>query len=82
MMMLINTCQVSLPHYLTKQYLKDAVERYKKFLFLKCTHPKEFLVPCYDMDIVWHAHMVSLSIYFFILDVFLLIKMVKSGGFS
>ncbi|KAK8748484.1 hypothetical protein OTU49_015819, partial [Cherax quadricarinatus] len=50
--------QVSLPHCLTKPFLKEAVERYKKFIYLKSTHPSEFLVPCYDMDIIWHAHMV------------------------
>ncbi|ROT67677.1 hypothetical protein C7M84_014230 [Penaeus vannamei] len=50
--------QVSLPHCLMKSYLKEAVERYKKFIYLKFSNPAKFLVPCYDMDIIWHAHMV------------------------
>ncbi|XP_037803005.1 uncharacterized protein LOC119597500 [Penaeus monodon] len=53
--------QVSLPHCLMKSYLKEAVERYKKFIYLKFSNPAKFLVPCYDMDIIWHAHMVAIG---------------------
>ena len=48
--------QVSLPHYADRLYLKKATERYQKMLFLKQKNPGVFLVPCYDMDIVWHSH--------------------------
>ena len=48
--------QVSLPHYRHKQFLKNAVNRYKKFLHLKRVESDAFLVPCYDFDLVWHAH--------------------------
>lgn len=49
--------QVSLPHYRDEKFLGKCLERYKKFLFLKRKHPDTFLVPCYDMDIMWHTHM-------------------------
>ena len=32
--------------------------RYKMYLHLKKKNPKTFLVPCYDIDLVWHAHQV------------------------
>lgn len=48
--------QVSLPHFKDKKYLQEAVRRYKKMLFLKLKNPGVFLVPCYDMDLVWHSH--------------------------
>lgn len=49
--------QVSLRHYTDKKYLGKALERYKKYLFLKKKNPETFLVPCYDMDLMWHSHM-------------------------
>lgn len=48
--------QVSLPHYRDKHFLKQAVARYQKFLYLKHKNPGAFLVPCYDIDLIWHAH--------------------------
>ena len=48
--------QVSLPHYRDNKFLGTAVRRYKKFLFLKQQNPNAFLVPCYDVDLAWHAH--------------------------
>lgn len=48
--------QVSLPHYRCSKFLKDAIVRYKKYLYLKRTNLDEFLVPCYDIDVIWHAH--------------------------
>ena len=50
--------QVSLPHYKTRKFLKKALKRYKKFLFLKKYSKDLFLVPCYDFDLIWHAHQV------------------------
>ena len=38
--------------------MADALIRYKMYLSLKKNNPKEFLVPCYDMDLVWHSHQV------------------------
>ena len=48
--------QVSLPHYRDMRFLKKALERYEYHLKLKKLHPDYFLVPCYDIDLVWHAH--------------------------
>ena len=48
--------QCSLPHYLDKVFLEKAIERYKKYCFLKSHNKNTFLVPCYDFDVVWHAH--------------------------
>ena len=28
------------------------------YLYLKKKNPKTFLVPCYDMDLIWHSHQV------------------------
>jgi hypothetical protein len=55
--------QVSLPHYRDSSFLRSAVLRYKKYLFLKKTNPDMFLVPCYDFDLVWHAHQLHPLIY-------------------
>ena len=55
--------QVSLPHFLDRKYLQDAVQRYKKMLYLKLKNPGEFLVPCYDMDLVWHSHQLHPVVY-------------------
>ena len=55
--------QVSLPHYGNKNFLKNAVERYKHHLLLKQEDPEAFLVPCYDFDLIWHAHQVQPIIY-------------------
>ena len=48
--------QVSLPHYKDDLFLKKAVERYEHHLRLKSAHPDVFMVPCYDVDLIWHAH--------------------------
>ncbi|XP_023932117.1 uncharacterized protein LOC106156973 [Lingula anatina] len=55
--------QVSLPHYRSWTFLEKAVQRYKMFLYLKQQNPDAFLVPCYDIDLVWHAHQVHPNIY-------------------
>ena len=48
--------QVSLPHYRDYLFLEEAVERYEHYLRLKRLHPDVFMVPCYDFDLIWHAH--------------------------
>lgn len=47
---------VRLPHYRDKKYIRLAFERYQKFLYLKQSTEKTFLVPCYDIDLIWHTH--------------------------
>ncbi|KAH7289972.1 hypothetical protein KP509_30G026300 [Ceratopteris richardii] len=50
--------QVSEPHFLDDKFLRAAEERYKCFLYLfKLTDLQLFLVPTYDIDIMWHAHL-------------------------
>jgi len=55
--------QVSLPHYGDKKFLTRALERYKQHLVLKQQNPDLFFVPCYDFDLIWHAHQVHPLIY-------------------
>ncbi len=53
--------QVSLPHYRGSGFLNEAVTRYKMYLVLKLMHKKVFLVPCYDIDLIWHTHQVRVK---------------------
>ena len=55
--------QVSLPHSADKKFLTKAVERYKLHLYLKQQNPETFFVPCYDSDLIWHAHQLNPLIY-------------------
>jgi len=48
--------QVSLPHFSDDLFLNSAVKRYEHHLQLKRLHPEVFMVPCYDFDLIWHAH--------------------------
>ena len=47
---------VSLLHFSYTTFLKEALERYKKFVALKKKHKNAFLVPMYDIDLMWHTH--------------------------
>eukprot|EP00918_Siedleckia_nematoides_P100140 GHVU01218982.1.p1 GENE.GHVU01218982.1~~GHVU01218982.1.p1 ORF type:complete len:751 (-),score=52.34 GHVU01218982.1:111-2363(-) len=47
---------VSLPHYHDEHFRSTGVERYKKFLHLKCLNRDLFTVPMYDVDLIWHTH--------------------------
>ena len=55
--------QVSLPHYADKTFLREAVKRYKHHLLFKQKNQDAFLVPCYDFDLIWHAHQVNPLVY-------------------
>jgi len=55
--------QVSLSHYCKKEFLEGAIWRYAKYLYLKQKYPDKFLVPCYDMDLVWHTHQANPAAY-------------------
>ncbi|WAR08823.1 GRDP2-like protein [Mya arenaria] len=48
---------VSLPHYRDSKFLEDASQRYRQFLFMAAENRTSFLVPCYDIDLIWHTHM-------------------------
>lgn len=49
---------ILLPHYRDPEFLKSAITRYKKYLYLHTqkNNLSNFLVPCYDIDFVWHTH--------------------------
>jgi hypothetical protein len=51
--------QVSLPHFREVDFLKMALDRYKKFFYLKLLYKNEFVVPCYAIDIIWHSHQLN-----------------------
>ncbi|ESO85179.1 hypothetical protein LOTGIDRAFT_167966 [Lottia gigantea] len=55
--------QVSLPHFKDTKYLENSLMRYKKYLYLKKVNPEAFLVPCYDIDLIWHTHQLHPFIY-------------------
>lgn len=55
--------QVSLPHYTDAKFLESSVRRYKQFIYLKLNFPKKFLVPCYDIDLIWHTHQLNPVVY-------------------
>ncbi|TCD67941.1 hypothetical protein EIP91_011805 [Steccherinum ochraceum] len=46
-----------------KQVLKHAQRRYYAFLELMRLHPKMFLVPTLDIDLVWHTHQLKGRMY-------------------
>ncbi|MQL41496.1 glycine-rich domain-containing protein-like, partial [Escherichia coli] len=52
--------QVSRPHMKNDLFIKEAVARYKGFLYLIKTNKdkgiKRFCVPTYDIDLIWHSH--------------------------
>jgi hypothetical protein len=47
---------ISLGHYKDPTFLDEAIKRYKKFLYLKRLNPQLYVVPMYDIDIIWHTH--------------------------
>ena len=47
---------VSLPHFTNPTFLQKALERYKKFIKLKRDNRHLFIVPVYDIDLLWHTH--------------------------
>ncbi|ELU09248.1 hypothetical protein CAPTEDRAFT_200727 [Capitella teleta] len=49
--------QVALPHYQDPMFLRHALERYLNFLQLLQENKEIRLVPCYDIDLVWHVHL-------------------------
>ena len=51
--------QVSLPHFRDRSFREDSLLRYKMFLLLKKKNPSKFLVPCYDIDLLWHTHQLN-----------------------
>lgn len=44
---------------MSKEVFEFAEQEYKRFLALKCFHPKETLVPNKLVDEFWHAHILD-----------------------
>jgi len=47
------------PRVITPQWIQTAVRRYMLFLQLAKEQPGVLLVPTLDVDLIWHAHMLS-----------------------
>ena len=54
---------VSFGHYKDSEFLDEAIKRYKKFIYLKRLNPQLFVVPMYDIDLIWHTHQLFPEIY-------------------
>ncbi|CAF0765997.1 unnamed protein product [Adineta ricciae] len=54
---------VALGHYKDSDFLEEAIKRYKKFIYLKRLNPQLYVVPMYDIDIVWHTHQLFPEVY-------------------
>ncbi|KAK1862848.1 hypothetical protein I4F81_005415 [Pyropia yezoensis] len=53
-----------LPQYRSRRFIAAAIARYTRhFLPLKAAHPTTPLVPTYDIDLAWHAHMAHPAAY-------------------
>eukprot|EP00898_Chlorokybus_atmophyticus_P007531 jgi/Chlat1/777/Chrsp104S01246 len=56
--------QVALPHYAdTQVFLPAAVKRYRQFCYLHEMSPDVCMAPSFDIDLVWHAHMMHPILY-------------------
>eukprot|EP00937_MAST-01D_sp_MAST-1D-sp2_P006114 g6114.t1 len=49
--------QVSGPKYVYGQFLRAGVDAYVRFLHLRRADPTQFIVPTYQIDLMWHTHM-------------------------
>ena len=47
------------PRIITDEWIDRAIDRYADFLQLARAHPGKALVPTLDIDLIWHAHMLS-----------------------
>jgi hypothetical protein len=43
--------------YGDQKFLEDAAARYEMMLKLMREHPTTFIVPTYDIDVIWHTHL-------------------------
>jgi hypothetical protein len=54
---------VALGHYKDPGFLEEAIKRYKKFIYLKRLNPQLYIVPMYDIDVIWHTHQLFPEMY-------------------
>ena len=55
--------QVALPHFSDETFLKEAIKRYWFMLMIYKESSETPVVPYYDNDLIWHAHMAHPKIY-------------------
>ncbi|CAI5516010.1 unnamed protein product [Closterium sp. Naga37s-1] len=55
--------QVERPWMLERQYLQGSLQRYRMFLNLVMLNRGAFLTPTYDIDLLWHSHMMCAAAY-------------------
>lgn len=51
------------PEYNNDEFLQDAFCRYEMMLQLMKDNPTQFIVPTYDIDLIWHTHLAFPSRY-------------------
>lgn len=59
--------QVSAPAFSRQTFLEEGLVQYFKFLKLRAFHPNLLVVPTYQIDLMWHTHMLA-SITFYYQD--------------
>lgn len=49
------------PQWEQDEFLQQAIQRYKNFLSIAqhVSDPKQKIVPCYDIDLAWHTHILQ-----------------------
>ena len=55
--------QVALNHYRDLKFLEKGTKRYKDFLRAKLQDPDLILNGCFDVQLIWHAHLVHPTLY-------------------
>lgn len=55
--------QIALPHYGDETFLKEAIKRYWFMLMIYKESSQVPVVPYFDNDLIWHAHMAHPKIY-------------------
>ncbi|KAL9189950.1 hypothetical protein ACHAXT_009625 [Thalassiosira profunda] len=51
--------QVTQPNFSDEQFLREGVENYLKFVRLMKKKEHKYLVPTYQIDLMWHTHILS-----------------------
>ena len=51
--------QVSQPKFEDEEFLADGVEAYRRFVMLRKHAPEQTIVPTYQIDLMWHTHILA-----------------------
>ena len=49
------------PRFLDPEFLRQGVTAYGRFLHLMRVHPGAFVIPTYQIDLMWHSHILASS---------------------